>query len=91
MAQPPTSQTNESATGGKYRTPSGMRNVRVLVSEATFVWLHDMATKSRMRFQPYLRRVLGQARPFEFPPSELTPTFASGKPIPEPGDEDTGG
>lgn len=71
----------------KYRTPMGQRNIRVLVSEQVFVHLHDMAVQSRMRFQPYLRRWLAEARPFAASPSNLARTFASGNPVPEPGDD----
>jgi hypothetical protein len=43
------------------------RWVKVDVPEETFVLLHDMAAQSRMRIQPYLRRFLQEAWPYQSP------------------------
>ena len=51
----------------RYKTPPGMRNIRVTVPEEVFFQLHDMANASRMRFIPYMRRFLKKAWPY--PPS----------------------
>lgn len=51
------------------------RWVKVDVSEVVFDKLHQMATQSRMRVQPYLRRFLAEACPFSTPsadPAALT-------------------
>lgn len=73
---------------GRYRTPPGKRNIRVVVTEEVFVDLHDAAVQSRMRIQPFLRRILAEAKPFPVLASNLALTFASGDPVPEPDDED---
>ena len=54
------------------------RWVKVDVPEETFVLLHDMAAKSRMRIQPYLRRFLQEAWPYRTPGDDPNAmTFAS--------------
>ena len=58
-----------------------MRYVKVTVPEETFVRLHDMANESRMRIQPYLRRFLQEAWPYDTPSEETNATtFACGRP-----------
>lgn len=46
------------------------RWVKVLVSEETFLHVHDMANQSRMRLTPYLRTVLAEARPLHATPQQ---------------------
>ena len=67
MTQSDKQDTPSPGASGRYKTPPGMRNIRVVVDEKTFVHLHDMANKSRMRFQPYLRRFLQEAKSYETP------------------------
>ena len=57
----------ECVVASRYKTPPGMKNIRVVVPEELFYRLHDMANASRMRFIPYMRRFLEEAWPY--PPS----------------------
>lgn len=52
------------------------RWVKVDVSEETFDHLHLVAAQSRMRIQPYLRRFLSEARPYESHESEGMLSFS---------------
>ena len=77
MSNAPVTTPEGQKQSGRYKTPPGMRNIRVLVPEETFILLHDVANQSRMRMQPYLRRYLHQAQPFPSPPSDGDPVTFS--------------
>lgn len=57
----------EGTVENRYKTPPGMRNIRVVVPEELFYRLHNMANASRMRFIPYMRRFLEEAWPYPPP------------------------
>ncbi len=55
------------------------RWVKVDVDEEVFDSLHLMAAESRMRIQPYLRRLLAEAWPYTSPSDKLDAlSFSSG-------------